>query len=76
MVSNPHQVLNAVIFSRNLQSLPEARSWEGRFIKVHGKIHFYNGEGTPEIILERSEQVMIDSPLIRSFRRTSRKGDA
>jgi hypothetical protein len=44
-------VLNAVIFSRNFQSLPDARSWEGKTIKVRGQVRLYKGK--PEIILER-----------------------
>ena len=56
----PFHVFNAVIFSRNLQTFPDARSWKGRVIKVRGKIELYEGKGKPEIILERQEQVTID----------------
>jgi hypothetical protein len=43
-------VFNAVVLCKNLQSFPEARSWEG-------KNQLYKGRGKPEIILERQEQV-------------------
>ncbi len=56
----PYHVFNAVIFKRKLRSFPEARSWEGKFIKVRGTIKLYKGIGMPEIILERKEQVTID----------------
>ena len=56
----PDHVFNAVIFSRNLQSLPEVRSWEGKVINVRGKIQLYKGKGKPEIVLERQDQVTID----------------
>ncbi len=55
----PNHPFNAVIF--NLQAFPEARTWEGKTIKVRGKIQLYGGNGKAEIILERPEQVMIDS---------------
>jgi TonB family protein len=58
--SYPFHAFNAVILSRNLQSFPEARSWEGKTIKVRGKIQLYKGKGKPEIILESQQQVTID----------------
>lgn len=57
----PNHVFNAVIPSRHLQSFPEARSWEGMNVKVRGKIQAYKGKGKPEIIVERQEQVTVDS---------------
>jgi TonB family protein len=57
----PDHVFNAVILSRNLRSFPDARSWEGRIIRVRGKVQLYKGKGKPEIILERQEQVTIDA---------------
>ncbi len=56
----PDHVFNAVILSRNLRSFPEARSLEGKIIRVRGKIQRYKGKGKPEIVLERQEQVTID----------------
>jgi TonB family protein len=56
----PDHVFNAVIFSRNLQSFPEVRSWEGKVINVRGKIQLYKGKGKPEIVLERQDQVTVD----------------
>jgi TonB family protein len=53
----PNHVFDAVVLSKNLQSFPEARSWEGKNITVRGKIQLYKGRGKPEIILERQEQV-------------------
>lgn len=53
----PNHVFTAVIFSKNLQSFPEARSWEGKVIKVRGKVQVYRGK--PEIVLERAEQVTV-----------------
>ena len=57
----PDHVFNAVIFSQHLRVFPEARSWKGQIIEVRGKVQLYEGRGKPEIILERQEQVMIDS---------------
>jgi TonB family protein len=57
----PDHVFNAVIFEDNLNTFAEARSWEGKNIKVGGTIQLYKGKGKPEIILERREQVTIDS---------------
>jgi len=57
----PSQVFNAVILRRNFQFLPDARSWEGKTVRVRGKIELYRGTGKPEIILERPEQVTVDS---------------
>jgi TonB family protein len=57
----PFHVFDAVIFERSLKSFPEARSWEGKSIKVRGKIQLYKGTGKPEIILKRPEQVTIES---------------
>lgn len=57
----PDHVFNAVIFSQHFRVFPEARAWEGQIIEVRGKVQLYEGRGKPEIILERQEQVMIDS---------------
>jgi TonB family protein len=66
----PGHLFNAVIFGKNVQAFPEARTWEGKTIRVRGKIQLYEdesimqrirAEGKPEIILERPEQVTIDS---------------
>ena len=57
----PNHVLNAVILSGNLQSFPEARSWQGKVIKVRGKIQLNGGDGKPVIILERQEQATVES---------------
>jgi TonB family protein len=57
----PDHVFNAVIFKRDFQHFPEARSWEFKTIEVRGKIQLYKGKGKPEIILERQEQVTVDS---------------
>jgi TonB family protein len=54
-------VFNAVIFKRHFQHFPDARSWEFKIIEVRGKIQLYQGKGKPEIILERQEQVSVDS---------------
>jgi len=68
----PGHLFNAVIFSENLPAFPEAHTWEDKTIKVRGKIKLYQdirvsepfrGVGKPEIILERREQVTIDSTL-------------
>ncbi len=53
----PNHVFTAVIFSKNLQSFPEARSWEGKVIKVRGKVQVYRGK--PEVVMERTEQVTV-----------------
>jgi exonuclease VII large subunit len=53
----PNHVFTAVIFSRNLSSLPEARSWEGKTIKVRGQVQLHQGK--PEIVLERGDQVTV-----------------
>ena len=53
----PNHVFTVVIFSKNLQSFPEARSWEGKVIKVRGKAQVYRGK--PEIVLERVEQAEV-----------------
>lgn len=53
----PNHVLTAVIFSRNLQSFPDAHSWEGKTIKVRGLVQAYRGK--PEIVLERGDQVTV-----------------
>ncbi len=57
----PNQVFKAVIVSRSLQSFPEASFWQGMTIRVRGKIQLNTAEGKPVIILERQEQVTIDS---------------
>jgi len=57
----PDQVFNAVILSRNLPSFPEARSWEGKVIEVRGRVELYKGKGKPEILLERPDQVTVES---------------
>jgi hypothetical protein len=51
----PNHVFTAVIFSKNLPSFSDARSWEGKTIRVRGKVQVYRGK--PEIVLERREQV-------------------
>jgi TonB family protein len=53
----PNHTFTAVIFSKNLQSFPDARSWEGKTITVRGQLH----QGKPEIVLERQEQVTVSS---------------
>jgi exonuclease VII large subunit len=45
----PNHVFTAVIFSKNLPSFPEARSWEGKVLRVRGKVQLYREK--PEIIL-------------------------
>ncbi len=59
--SYPFHVFNAVIFEGNLGSFPGARSWKGKALTVSGRIQLYKGHGKPEIILERPEQVTVDS---------------
>jgi len=53
----PFHVFDAVIFERSLKSFPDARSWEGKVIKVRGKVQVYRGK--PEIVLERVERVTV-----------------
>jgi hypothetical protein len=57
----PDQVFNAVIFRRHFRFFPQARHWEGKIIEVRGKVQLYKGKGKPEIVLERQEQVTVDS---------------
>jgi DNA/RNA endonuclease YhcR with UshA esterase domain len=53
----PNHVFTAVIFSKNLQSFPEARSWEGKVLRVRGKVQLYREK--PEIILTAPDQVTV-----------------
>jgi len=53
----PNHVFTAVILERNLHYFPDARSWEGKTIKVRGQVRLYKGK--PEIILERPDQVTV-----------------
>jgi DNA/RNA endonuclease YhcR with UshA esterase domain len=53
----PNHTFTAVIFSKNLHSFPEARSWEGKTVTVRGQVQLYKGK--PEIVLERPEQVTV-----------------
>lgn len=57
----PYHEFNAVILGRNLRSFPEARSWAGKTVRIRGTVQLYKGRGKPEILLERREQVTIDS---------------
>jgi DNA/RNA endonuclease YhcR with UshA esterase domain len=53
----PNHVFTAVIFSKNLQSFPAARSWEGKVLRVRGKVQLYREK--PEIILTAADQVTV-----------------
>lgn len=57
----PDHSFNAVIFERDVKSFPDARFWEGKFIRVRGKVQRYKGKGMPEIVLKRKEQVTIEA---------------
>jgi TonB family protein len=56
----PDQVFSAVIHDRSFSSFPDARSWTHKLISVQGKIQLYKGQGKPEIILQRQDQVRVD----------------
>ena len=53
----PNHVFTAVIFSKNLPSFPEARSWEGKVLRVRGQVQMYREK--PEIILTAPDQVTV-----------------
>ncbi len=53
----PNHVFTAVIFSKSLQSFPDARSWEGKVIRIPGKVQLYREKS--EIILTARDQVTV-----------------
>lgn len=55
----PNQVFNAVIFSSSTHRFPNASSWQGKWLRVTGRIQLYQGK--PEIILRDPEQAKVVS---------------
>jgi hypothetical protein len=53
----PNHAFTAVIFRSAKPLFPEARSWEGKKVRVRGMVKEYRGK--PEIVLERVEQVEV-----------------
>ena len=53
----PNHVFTAVIFKSAKPLFPEARSWEGKKVRISGVVT--ESRGKPEIVLERAEQVTV-----------------
>lgn len=53
----PNQCFTGVIFSSYLKEFPDYESYEGKIIRVEGKIEEYNGK--PEIILKEKKQIWV-----------------
>jgi DNA/RNA endonuclease YhcR with UshA esterase domain len=53
----PDHAFTAVIFRSAKALFPEARSWEGKKVKVRGIVKLYRGK--PEIVLETPGQVKV-----------------
>ena len=53
----PNHVFTAVIFKSAKPLFPEARSWEGKKVRISGVVK--ESRGKPEIVLERAEQVTV-----------------
>src|SRR6266496_2569632 len=51
----PNHTFTAVIFKGNRSLFPKVREWEGKRLRISGKVRLYRGK--PEIILDRAEQV-------------------
>ena len=51
----PKQAFNAVIFSSSRGRFDDPSQWQGKRLRVTGKVRLYRGK--PEIILERPNQV-------------------
>jgi DNA/RNA endonuclease YhcR with UshA esterase domain len=51
----PKQTFTGVIFRANRSAFPKAQDWQGRRVRISGKVQLYKAK--PEIILERGEQV-------------------
>jgi hypothetical protein len=53
----PNHIFTAVIFRTAKPLFPEARSWEGKKVRIRGVVKEYRGK--PEIVLERVDQVTV-----------------
>ena len=53
----PDHIFTGVIFNRNLQAFPDARSWEGKVLRIRGKVQLYREK--PEIIQTAPDQVTV-----------------
>lgn len=53
----PNHSFTAVIFKSAKPLFPEARSWEGKKVRIRGVVKEYRGK--PQIVLERREQVTL-----------------
>ncbi len=51
----PKQTFTAVIFSSAVSQFPNPQQWEGKRVRVSGKVRLYRGR--PEIILESTSQL-------------------
>ena len=59
----PNHTFTAVILKSAKPLFPEARSWEGKKVRIRGGVKEYRGR--PEIVLERPEQVeVLKSPVV------------
>jgi DNA/RNA endonuclease YhcR with UshA esterase domain len=52
--AHPNQTFTAVIFRSAATSFPNPQQWEGKRVRVTGKVRLYRGK--PEIVLEESSQ--------------------
>ncbi len=53
----PNHAFTAVIFRSAKPLFLEARSWEGKRVRIRGVVKEYRGK--PEIVLEKREQVIV-----------------
>lgn len=52
----PNQTFTAVIFQATSSRFPNAQQWEGKRVRVTGKVQLYRGK--PEIVLSESSQLV------------------
>lgn len=52
----PNQTFTAVIFQAASSRFPNAQQWEGKRVRVTGKVQLYRGK--PEIVLSDSSQLV------------------
>lgn len=62
--SYPHHVFNVVASRSRLASVARASLWEGKLVRVRGRIQLYKGKGMPEIVLEREDQLTIEEAAV------------
>lgn len=51
----PDQVFTAVVFRSAASQFPNPQQWEGKRVRVTGRVRLYQGK--PEIVLERPSQL-------------------